>query len=165
MLCLLFLNISATAQIGEKRLKSIWLEKFSRFIEWPASDTTEFFTIGILGKGEINETLQDLYNGRTIKGKPVLILEVDSVSDINQCNILFINSDLEPDLDEILKIVSSKPILTIGDTQGFAKKGLIINFYVENSKVRFEFNVSAAKRSGLSVDFRLLEVAKIVKSS
>lgn len=153
------------AQIGENRLKSVWLEKFSKFIEWPDSDTSEYFTIAVLGDGEINHALEDLYSNRTIKGRPVRIKTIENASDLNGCNILFVNSDHKEKLDEVIKIVKSRPILTIGDTDGFAKRGLMINFFIEKNKIRFEFNVSAAKSSGLNVDFRLLEVAKIIKSS
>ncbi|ELR73899.1 putative transmembrane protein [Fulvivirga imtechensis AK7] len=165
VLCMIFSGSASLAQIGENRLKSVWMEKFSRFIEWPDTDTSEYFVIAILGNGEINHALEDLYSERTIKGRPVRIKVIENAHDLNGCNILFVNSDHDGKLDEIVRIVRSKPILTIGDTDGFAKRGLMINFFIEKNKIRFEFNVSAAKSSGLSVDFRLLEVAKIIKSS
>lgn len=162
-LCFLFFNVEAPAQIGETRLKSIWLEKFSKFIEWPANDSLDYFTITILGEGVINGYLEEIYKNRTIKNKPVKIKVIDKVDSLEACNILFVNAEQAKELDKILDKVKSKPILTIGDTQGFAKQGVIINFYLEQNKVRFELNISAAKSSGLDVDFRLLEAAKIVK--
>ncbi|UII31327.1 YfiR family protein [Fulvivirga ulvae] len=163
ILCFLCFNVEAPAQIGETRLKSIWLEKFSKFIEWPTSDTLDYFTITILGEGDINQYLYDIYKNRTIKNKPVKINVIDKIDSLENCNILFINTEQAKDLDKVLDKVRSKPILTIGDTQGFAKKGIIINFYLEQNKVRFELNISAAKSSGLDVDFRLLEAARIIK--
>lgn len=163
ILCFLFFNLEAPAQIGEARLKSIWLEKFSKFIEWPTDDSLEYFTIAILGKGDINEYLVDIYQNRKIKDKPVRIRQIEDIDSLEDCNILFVNEDKEKELDKVIDKVREKPILTIGDTQGFAKKGVIINFYLEQNKVRFELNISAAKSSGLDVDFRLLEAAKIVK--
>lgn len=157
------LSNNASAQIGETRLKSIWLEKFSKFIEWPTNDSLEYFTITILGKGDINQYLESIYKDRTIKDKPVRIRVIDHIDSLNGANILFINNDCAKDLDKILELVEDKPILTIGDTQGFARRGIIINFYLDQNKVRFELNISAAKSSGLDVDFRLLEAAKIVK--
>lgn len=163
ILCFFFFNVEAPAQIGETRLKSIWLEKFSKFIEWPTTDSLDYFTIAILGDGDINQYLQEIYKNRTIKNKPVRIKVIDKIDNLESCNILFVNAEQAKDLDKVLDKVRSKPILTIGDTQGFAKKGVIINFYLEQNKVRFELNISAAKSSGLDVDFRLLEAAKIIK--
>ncbi|MBL6445593.1 YfiR family protein [Fulvivirga sp. 29W222] len=163
ILCFLFFNVEAPAQIGENRLKSIWLEKFSKFIEWPTTDTLEYFTITILGEGDINQYLFDIYENRTIKNKPVKINVINKIDNIEYCNILFVNTGQAKELDKVLDRVKSKPILTIGDTQGFAKKGVIINFYLEQNKVRFELNISAAKSSGLDIDFRLLEAARIIK--
>jgi hypothetical protein len=53
------------------------------------------------------------------------------------------------------------PILTIGDAPGFARRGGIINFMLEDNKVRFEVNVEAAKHAVLNISSRLLALAKI----
>jgi hypothetical protein len=53
------------------------------------------------------------------------------------------------------------PILTIGDAPGFAKRGGIINFTLEENRVRFEVNVEAAKNAVLTISSRLLALAKI----
>ena len=54
------------------------------------------------------------------------------------------------------------PILTVGETPRFIEQGGIVNFFLENGKVRFEINRSAAERSGLRISSRLLQLAKIV---
>jgi hypothetical protein len=52
----------------------------------------------------------------------------------------------------------------MGDTTGFGEQGVILNFYEEESKVRFQVNLEAAKRSRLRLDSRLLKLATIVSS-
>ena len=54
------------------------------------------------------------------------------------------------------------PILTIGETPGFAARGGIINLTLEDNKVRFEVNIGAAKQANLNISSRLLALAKIV---
>ena len=65
-------------------------------------------------------------------------------------------------LPRILSHTDSKPILTIGDTNGYAAAGVLINFYTSGETVRFEMNESAIERSGLKVSARLLKLARIV---
>ena len=53
--------------------------------------------------------------------------------------------------------------LTIGETEGFATLGGIINLTVEENKVRFEINLLAANRAGLKISSKLISLARIVK--
>ena len=52
--------------------------------------------------------------------------------------------------------------MTVGEAEGFAVKGGIINLTVEGNKVHFEVNRLAADRAGLRISSRLLSLAKIV---
>jgi len=52
--------------------------------------------------------------------------------------------------------------LTVGEAEGFAVLGGIINLTVEGNKVHFEVNRLAADRAGLRISSRLLSLAKIV---
>jgi hypothetical protein len=85
--------------------------------------------------------------------------------DVRDCNILFISSSEIAHTDEIFHLVKSLPILTIGETPGFAQRGGIINFIVEDNKVRFEVNVDAAKQADINISSRLLTLAKIVQQT
>jgi hypothetical protein len=51
--------------------------------------------------------------------------------------------------------------LTIGDTEGFTQRGVMVNFYMENNRVFFEINPNAAMRAGLKISSALLRIAGI----
>jgi hypothetical protein len=55
-------------------------------------------------------------------------------------------------------------VLTVGETQGFTADGGMINFKLEDGKVRFEINVDAAAQERLHISSRLLSLAQIVKN-
>jgi hypothetical protein len=65
-------------------------------------------------------------------------------------------------LRKILESTEGRPILTVGDSEGYGERGVMINLYVEHGQVRFEINLEAARRSGLVFDFRLLELARLI---
>jgi len=79
------------------------------------------------------------------------------------CHLLFISASQRRDLAQLLSFTEDKPILTVGDSKGFAEKGVLINFHMDKHMLRFTINESAVRKSGLIMDYRLLQFATIVK--
>ena len=156
------------AQATEYKLKAAFLERFTRFVEWPEntafSDNTKPFIITVIGESPFSNALDDLYTSHKIKNKKVRINYITDITDIDSCHILFISSSLESSLEKILAYTKTKPILTISDHDGFASRGVIINFFIADNKVRFEINEKALKQSKLYMSYLLLNVATIVKT-
>ncbi len=63
-------------------------------------------------------------------------------------------------LGEILSGLRGESILTVGESDAFLDKGGIINFVLEQGKVRFEINDRAAEEAGLKISSKLLRLAK-----
>ena len=65
LLALLCLPLMAAAQTGEYTVKAVYLERFTRFVEWPEGaaieDTTESFVIAVLGEHPFGDTLDEVY--------------------------------------------------------------------------------------------------------
>ena len=51
----------------------------------------------------------------------------------------------------------------VGEIEGFAVQGGIVNLTVEENKLHFEVNPRAAERACLKISSKLLSMAKIVK--
>jgi hypothetical protein len=51
------------------------------------------------------------------------------------------------------------PVLTVGETLPFERRGGIITFIIEAGKVRFDVNPRAAERAGLRLSSKVLQVA------
>lgn len=147
----------------EYQLKAELLERFTDFIDWPPnSDPNAPFLIGIMGKNPFGSYL-DRFSQVTVKGKKVKIMELASLSEMDHCQVVFIASSEEKNLSDILAKTMGKPILTVGDTDGFASKGVLINFYQYDDYIRFEVNQSAVDKSGLKFSSRLLKLARFVE--
>ncbi|HEU5335061.1 MAG TPA: YfiR family protein, partial [Terriglobales bacterium] len=54
------------------------------------------------------------------------------------------------------------PVLTVGDSGDFLPLGGVINFVVEQDRVRFEISLAAAQRQRLKISSKLLAVARVV---
>ena len=75
---------------------------------------------------------------------------------------IFVASSEKQRVREILRSLRAASVLTVGDTLDFAKKGGMINFVLEEDRVRFEINVKASERAHLKLSARLLTVAKLI---
>lgn len=158
--------ISAVAQQSEYTIKAVFLEHFTRFIEWPESsnieDTSSPFFIAIIGENPFGSILEQIYAEQKIRNKEVEIQYILTPDGITDCHILFISSSKRDILPEILSRTRDKPILTVGDTKGFAEDGVLINFYLAEDRIKFEINENAVHESGLVMSYRLLNLARIV---
>jgi hypothetical protein len=151
-------------QAPEYQVKAEFIERFTRFIDWPAgSESRGNFHIGVIGDNPFNGYLDKMAALHKIHNRTVQIHAITDLSQIDSCQLLFIGASERERLKRILAHTESKPILTIGDTNGYAAAGVIINFYTVGENVRFEVNEGAIERSGLKVSAKLLKLAKIVE--
>jgi len=76
---------------------------------------------------------------------------------------LFIAESEKKNIEKIVSITSGLPVLTIGETDGFSEKGILVNFFEENKKLRFEINETAVLKSQLKMSYYLLNTARITE--
>lgn len=167
VVCLgLVLPVSLLSQADEYTVKAVMLERFARFVEWPeilnVSDTTQPFIVGIIGENPFGSKPENIYSEQKIKNKKVSVRYISGVDEIGNCNLLFISGSEKTNLSRILSFTKNKPILTVSDTEGFAKAGVLINLFLNENKVNFEINEAAVRESGLSMSYLLLKAGKIV---
>jgi hypothetical protein len=152
---------------SEYLIKAGFIYNFAKLVEWP---TTAFaqpdspIVIGILGDDPFGATLDRIVADKKINGRSFAVKRLKwskDLKDLKDCNILFVSLSEKEHIDSVVDTVKWMPILTIGDAPGFARRGGIINFMLEDNKVRFEVNVEAAKHAVLNISSRLLALAKI----
>lgn len=167
LLLLICIATAADAPSVEYRLKAELLERFTKYIDWPpnslGSDPSAPFLIGIVGKNPFGSYL-DRFSQANIKGKNVEVLEITQLSDVERCQVLFVSGSEEKKLGQILVRTSGKPILTVGDTDGYAQRGVLINFYRYEDYIRFQVNQAEVDKSGLKFSSRLLKLAQLVET-
>lgn len=152
------------SQVMECESKPVFIERFIRFIEWPNGIKNDVFKIAVVGDNPFDTSLDELFAELKIKDKPVEIIYTNDIKRCVDVNIVFISNSETEIMQEILAITNKYPILTIGDSKGFCDKGVHINMYIENDKIRYEINQDAIQKSGLKVSSLLLSSAKIVKT-
>lgn len=151
-------------QAPEHLLKAGFIEKFTHFVEWPASvqGGEKAMKIAILGKSRIEPALREIF--AKTKNTDVSIVDITSVQEIEGCKILFISNTVTPEiLDKVLQYTKGKPVMTISDTKGYCNKGVLLNMIVVDNYLRYEINKSVLDVSGLKMSSLLLNSAIIIE--
>jgi hypothetical protein len=163
----IFISFQSFSQANVYVLKAVYLEKFSRFVTWPEeslmNDPDKPFVISIIGRTPLTNNLEQIYSIQKINNKKVTIKRISNLYEIENSHILVIAESERKNLQNILSLTKNLPVLTISEAPNFAEKGILINFFEEKNKLRFEINETAVLQSPLQMSFYLLNSAKIVK--
>jgi len=159
--------VAAAERDFEYQLKAEFVERFTRFVDWPESASGERdegpFVIGVMGDSPIAAQLAQIVAQRKIKGREGRLLQVTDLEQVTQCDLLFIAASAADQLAAILSRTENQAILTVADSEGFGGRGVLINLYREGEYLRFEINRSAVEKSGLRFSSNLLRLARLVE--
>ncbi len=149
----------------EYQIKAAFLYNFAKFVEWPADafpDPHAPIVVGIVGEDPFGSVLDKIVLGKSVNGRELLIKRFKPGPDLRNCHILFISSSEKKHLAPILESLQGSSVLTVGETDRFVQSGGVVNFILEENKVRFEINSDAAGRARLKISSKLLALARIV---
>lgn len=150
---------------AENQIKAVFLFNFAQFVEWPPrafSDAQSPIVIGVLGDDPFGAYLDGLVQGEKIGQRSVIVRRFRRVEDATGCHILFISRSEAGQLERIVAQLKGRCVLTVGDVDGFARRGGIVRFSIENGKSQLRINVEAAKAAELTISSKLLAHAIIV---
>jgi len=149
----------------EYPVKAAFLVNFAKFAEWPADSSqaqSPAVRICVLGKDPFGEVLDKTALGRSAGGRPIVIQRHKGVEEVRACHVVFIASSESKSMGPILGDLAAQPVITVGERDGFARRGGVIGLVVEDNLARFEVNLPAAQRAGLLLSSKLLGVARVI---
>ncbi len=159
------LPTAAAQSATEYQVKAAFLFNFAKFVEWPADAFPNADTplqICVLGQDPFGGDFEQVIEDKTVNGHRLEVAHPDGVPQARACQILFVASSEKQKVRDILQGLAGASVLTVGDTPGFAQMGGVINFVLDENRVRFEINQKAAERAHLKLSARLLTVAKLI---
>ena len=167
-IAILFITCAAGAvgQADEYQVKAAFLYNFAKFVEWPDGSfpkASDPIGICILGQNPFEDSLNTVIRGKIWEGRAFAVNLILDLPPKSRCQILFVNSSERQRFRSLAPSLKGSGILTVGETPGFIDDGGIINFKVEDGKIRFEINVEAAQHAQLKLSSKLLSLAQIVK--
>ncbi len=160
--------IASAQTIDEYQVKAAFLYNFAKFVEWPPltfKTDKDPIRICVLGQNPFGGLLDEAVGGKKVLGRPFVVTEIQDSSPVPDCQILFVATSERKRLRSIFAELRTVGILTVGETDGFATQGGIVNFKLTDGHVRLEINVEAAGLAKLRINSRVLSLAQIVKTS
>lgn len=157
--------LALTGESVEYPVKLAFLYNFAKFVEWPPDSyrgPSAPLEICIVGHDPFSTDNERELRTRTVGGHPVEVLTLKATDTLSVCHMVFIPITEKDQADKIVRGLKGSSTLTVGEAEGFAVLGGIINLTVEANKVHFEVNRLAADRAGLKISSKLLSLAKIV---
>lgn len=164
---LLYLTVSFNTpggQVDEMTMKAIYIERFTRFIDWPDKVNDDFFRIQVIGDKKLAKKFREIYKRLKIKNKTVLIHEYDDTYNPDfRPHIVYLANKNK--VAEVLKSINKKPVLLISQGPDASENGAMISLYTKKTKLKFEINETTINQTPLYVSYRLKKAAeRIIKT-
>ena len=156
--------LAAQDSAGEAEVRAAFIYNFTKFIDWPPGQVpADAFRVCVAGAPVLSRAVEAIIRGETAGGRPLVRVELHTPEEAVGCQVLFIGRDVADRTPRFLSAVRDQPVLTIGDGPRFLQQGGAIRFLLEDNRVRFDVNTSAADRARLNISSKLLRVARRVE--
>ena len=168
-----FLTAGVASQAAEPppleyQVKAAFLLNFTKFVEWPPesfADAASPIAICVVGDAPIGPVLEQMVEGESVGGR--------KIAGRREHRPIRRNGSVEMPgsvcrQDRKRSAQTSWPslgrsVLTVGETDDFLADGGMINFVIENRRVRFDINQKAVGNSALKLSSKLFNVARQVE--
>jgi hypothetical protein len=152
---------AAVVPMSDTQVKAAFLYNFAKFAEWPASALP--LTMCIVGDTRVANELVKTVRDKRLGGRVLEVKGIGSDAPMLACDVLFISASETRRAAAVLVTLRTLPVLTVGDSPGFARTNGIIELVIESERMHFAINTDAATRAGIRLSSHLLGLARIVR--
>jgi len=150
----------------QAQVEAAFIYQFRNYITWPdeagAAETRDFI-ISIVGNEKILfQELEKLAKTKKMKNRSIEVHSTETISRLQKSDIVIVASKDPELLQDVVRKLKGERTLIVSHADDFAKKGSMINFFVEDDRLRFEINLSAIKKENLQISSQLLNLARLI---
>jgi YfiR/HmsC-like len=154
----------------QDQVKAVFLYNLTNFITWPAKAdraAAGAFTIGVFGHDNLGMYLENVVSDESANHLPIIVRHYASLDEIESapCQMLFINAEHMHFWPQIRAIARQFKILTVGDAEGFSRRGGIVGLLTSGRRIRIQINLEEGRRNGFTISAKLLKLAQIVNAA
>ena len=145
-------------------MKADFLIKFGAFVEWPAGafatpDTP--LEVCVVGHDPFGAALDRLAQGRSAGARAMVVRRMPAIAPGTGCRIAWLGGSPEQSVADAASQLAKAPVLTV--TDGPSPASGVIHMVTQADRVRFEVDLAAAARAGLTISSKLLNLAVAVR--
>src|SRR3981081_2644553 len=126
---------------SEYLIKAGFIYNFANLVEWPSNAFAQPdspIVIGILGTDPFGTIIDKIVQDKKIGTRGFVVKRLKwgaDLKELRECKILFIGASERAHMDELVQMLRGLPVLTVGETPGFAERGGVIRFVLEDNRV------------------------------
>ena len=154
-------GLSRAEVLSEYELKAQFLYQFARFVTWPNTPVGQI-TLCLYGADPFGGRLAE-FDGRTVDNLTITVKYPATLEAAKACHVLFLNPRPAAELASSMQALNDLPILTVSDLPNAWGEKVRISLVTEPNRISFRINLTAARRSGLTISSDLLKLARDLK--
>lgn len=154
--CVLAVSSAYSSESDLERLQTAFIQKIINYVEWPASGHEQFL-IAVHENEKLFEIMKNAMDDKVINGKVTKVIKLDKGQKLPHVQVIYAHHS------ENLKVLEGESVLLITDDIAGLHGRAILNFFLEDGKLRFDINQSRAIESNLKINSRLLKLARQLK--
>lgn len=152
-----------TTNAQAEKYKALFIYNFTKHIEWPASQKTGDFVVGVVGQKLLVDKLIEVTNNKKVGSQNIVIQSYKNIDEITNCNIIVLgSSNSTPKKLALVLGKINNTTLIVSNGNNSATKGATINFVIQEGKLKFELNNADATKRQLKISTYLHNLAVIV---
>jgi hypothetical protein len=158
-------SASERAAASERQVKAAFLYRFTEYVQWPDEAFARKdspLVIGLVADEGVAAELSAVAAGRLVRGHPVQVRTLKEGEPLAGLHVLFIGEGANARLPQLIRAATG-PVLVVTEAEEALARGSIINFVVNERRVRFEIALAPAAARSLTLGAGLLSVALNVR--
>lgn len=149
--------MAAGVAAPDYQLKSAFIYKFATFIDWP-DDMGKNLILCVAAPDEVMQYFDGL-SGKRVGVMTLVLRHLGPADSAEGCDILFVADSENDSFDDWLSEVGDEAVLTIGESEDWLKKGVVMKLVMQDHRVTFDVNLEAARGEDIEISSRLLRLA------
>ena len=142
----------------EYKVKAAFIYNFIAFTQWPEGIGDQTINLCLFGEDYFGKEIDKLQE-KSVGARSIKVLRLHDAGQLKQCQVVFFSRSTGDNLTGILSGLAAAPILTLADNPGAMSQGIAINMNLVNEKIVFEINLGIARKHGLDISSKLLQLA------
>ena len=147
------------AQVEMSKAQAMFIYNFTKFFDWPQTEKTGDFVIGVLGSKSLSTELENVTRGKKNVTQNIVIKYFKNIDEVTKCQVIFVDALKSNDITNI-HTKTGVHCLIISDSYSGIKKGAVIQFVVDGEKLGYDFSKSNALKHGLKFHSKIEEMAR-----
>ena len=147
------------AQVGIDKAEAMFMYNFTKFFDWPQSEKSGDFVMGVLGSRNVSNELERITTGKKNVTQNIVVKYFKNMEEVTKCHVIFVDVTKAGSLANIHSKTGIH-CLIISNSMSAIDKGAVIQFLTEGDRLKYDFSKSNALKHGLKYHSKVEEMAR-----